>query len=116
MHNMDQTRTAGTEMDHSLTCTLGCLKASLVQSGKIVRFWIGVKCIPHAFLYTDFQVTERLPNVTFDLGRNWAGNIPVGRAGPNNTLFFWAFEKEEGSLTAGAGERSDEPWGIFLNS
>ncbi|KAH8075870.1 alpha/beta-hydrolase [Cristinia sonorae] len=63
-----------------------------------------------------FQVTEKLPNITFDLGRNWAGSIPVGRAGrPNNTLFFWAFEKENGSLTAAAGERSDEPWGIWLN-
>ena len=71
----------------------------------------------NAFQYTDFQVTQSLPNVTFDLSRNWAGNIPVNRPGhPNNTLFFWAFEKEDGSLTANAGDRSDEPWGIFLNS
>ncbi|KAJ3559788.1 hypothetical protein NM688_g126 [Phlebia brevispora] len=63
-----------------------------------------------------FQVTEALPNVSFPLNRNWAGNIPVDRPGhPNNTLFFWAFEKENGSLTAAAGERSDEPWGIWLN-
>ena len=34
---------------------------------------------------------------------------------PNDTLFFWAFEKENGSLTAGANERSTEPWGIWLN-
>ncbi len=34
---------------------------------------------------------------------------------PNNTLFFWGFEKENGSLTAGDGERSNEPWGIWLN-
>ena len=67
-------------------------------------------------LCTDFQVTQPLHGVNFTLGRNWAGNIPVGRAGhPNNTLFFWAFEKENGSLTAAAGERSDEPWGIWLN-
>ena len=65
---------------------------------------------------TDFQVTQPLPNVTWDLGRNWAGNIPVNRAEhPNNTLFFWGFEKENGSLTAAAGERSDEPWAIWLN-
>ena len=70
----------------------------------------------HTSLCVDFQVTEPLPNVTFDLGRNWAGNIPVGRGSANNTLFFWAFEKEEGSLTAAAGERNDEPWGIFINS
>ena len=64
----------------------------------------------------DFQVVQSLPNVTFQLNRSFAGNIPVGRAGhPNNTLFFWAFEKENGSLTAAAGERSDEPWGIWLN-
>lgn len=64
----------------------------------------------------DFQVTEALPNVTFTLNRNWAGNIAVDRAGhPNDTLFFWGFEKENGSLTAGAGQRNDEPWGIWLN-
>ncbi|KAI0791967.1 Alpha/Beta hydrolase protein [Abortiporus biennis] len=63
-----------------------------------------------------FQVTQQLPNVTFSLGRSWAGNIPVERAGhPNNTLFFWAFEKENGSLTSVAGERANEPWGIWLN-
>ena len=65
---------------------------------------------------TDFQVTSPMTNVTFPLGRNWAGNIPVDRPGhPNNTLFFWGFEKENGSLTASAGDRSDEPWGIWLN-
>lgn len=61
-------------------------------------------------------MTEPLPNVTFDLGRNWAGNIPVGRPDhPNNTLFFWAFETNNGSLTAAANENEDEPWGIWLN-
>lgn len=64
----------------------------------------------------DFQVTAPLPNVTWNLPRNWAGNIPVQRPGhPNDTLFFWAFEREYGSLTAGANERLDEPWGIWLN-
>src|ERR1700683_5514508 len=63
----------------------------------------------------DFQVTEQLPNVTWTLPRNWAGNIPVQRAGhDNDTLFFWAFEKENGSLTAAANERLDERWGIWL--
>ncbi|KAI0954566.1 hypothetical protein AcW1_006420 [Taiwanofungus camphoratus] len=63
-----------------------------------------------------FEVTDPLPNVTWDLGRTFAGNIGVQRAGhPNNTLFFWAFEKENGSLTAGANEQSDVPWGIWLN-
>ncbi|KAG9311509.1 Alpha/Beta hydrolase protein [Chiua virens] len=58
------------------------------------------------------QVTESLPNVTWTLPRNWAGNLPVQRAGhPNNTLFFWAFESSRGSFTAD----SQEPWGIWLN-
>ncbi|OAX41086.1 alpha/beta-hydrolase [Rhizopogon vinicolor AM-OR11-026] len=60
-----------------------------------------------------FQVTESLPNVTWPLARNWAGNIPVQREGhPNDTLFFWAFENQEGSFTSNA---TDEPWGIWLN-
>jgi hypothetical protein len=64
----------------------------------------------------DFQVTKSLSGVSFDPGRNWAGSIGVNRPGlPNNTLFFWGFEKEHGSLTAKAGERKDESWGIWLN-
>jgi carboxypeptidase D len=40
----------------------------------------------------------------------------VDRAGfPNDTLFFWAWESQNGSLTASMGERSGEPWGIWLN-
>ncbi|OJT09780.1 Vitellogenic carboxypeptidase [Trametes pubescens] len=63
-----------------------------------------------------FEVNGSLTNVTWDLPRNFAGNIPVNRAGhPNDTLFFWAFEKENGSLTAGANDRASEPWGIWLN-
>ncbi|EIW79100.1 alpha beta-hydrolase [Coniophora puteana RWD-64-598 SS2] len=62
-----------------------------------------------------FAVTESLPNVTWPLANNFAGNIPVQRQGhPNDTLFFWAFEHSNGSLTADAGA-SDEPWGIWLN-
>ncbi|KIK64583.1 hypothetical protein GYMLUDRAFT_981785 [Collybiopsis luxurians FD-317 M1] len=63
-----------------------------------------------------FEVTDSLPNVTKPIARNFAGNVGVNRAGhPNNTLWFWAFEREEGSITAGAGEREDEPWLIWLN-
>ncbi|KAE9404117.1 alpha/beta-hydrolase [Gymnopus androsaceus JB14] len=62
-----------------------------------------------------FEVTHPLPNVTEPIARSFAGNIGVNRAGhPNNTLWFWAFEKEEGSLTAPAGERDDEPWLVWL--
>ncbi|RPD59090.1 alpha/beta-hydrolase [Lentinus tigrinus ALCF2SS1-7] len=63
-----------------------------------------------------FQVTDPLPGVSWPLSRNFAGNIPVDRPGhPNNTLFFWAWEKTEGSLTAAANERAGVPWGIWLN-
>ncbi|KLO07454.1 alpha/beta-hydrolase [Schizopora paradoxa] len=66
--------------------------------------------------HTNQSATIRSRNISFSLNRNWAGNIPVDRAGhPNDTLFFWGFEKENGSLTANAGELSDEPWGIWLN-
>ena len=67
-------------------------------------------------MIADFQVTSPLPNVTWTLPRSFAGNIPVNRPNhPNNTLFFWAFEHENGSLTAGPDERTDVPWGIWLN-
>ncbi|KAJ3865848.1 alpha beta-hydrolase [Lentinula novae-zelandiae] len=60
-----------------------------------------------------FEVIEPLPNVTFPLTRSFAGNLPVQRADhPNDTLFFWAFEHQNGSLTSNT---STEPWGIWLN-
>lgn len=60
-------------------------------------------------------MTEKLPNITWTLPRNFAGNIAVNRSGhANDTLFFWGFEKSNGSLTAAAHETS-EPWGIWLN-
>ncbi|KAJ3505493.1 hypothetical protein NMY22_g17567 [Coprinellus aureogranulatus] len=59
-----------------------------------------------------FRVTDPLPNVTFPISQSYAGNLPVNRGSPNNTLFFWGFEKSAGSLAA---TRSDEPWGIWLN-
>ena len=61
----------------------------------------------------DFEVTDPLPNVTFASSRTFAGNIGVQRDGhPNNTLFFWAVEKTNSSLTV---DNSTEPWGIWLN-
>ncbi|KAJ3488637.1 hypothetical protein NLI96_g2695 [Meripilus lineatus] len=60
-----------------------------------------------------FEVTEPLPGVDFSLGRSFAGNIGVDRTGhPNNTIFFWGFEKSNGSLTT---DSSTAPWGIWLN-
>ena len=73
-----------------------------------------MRCLYQTFL--DFQVTAKLPNITFSLGRSFAGNLPVNRPGhPNDTLFFVGFEKSSGSLTAAANERAGEPWGIWLN-
>jgi hypothetical protein len=47
--------------------------------------------------------------------RTYAGSVSVNRAEHvNNTLFFMAFEKEDGSLTTNEGDRGDEPWIIWL--
>lgn len=63
-----------------------------------------------------FRVTDPLPLAPNVASRSFAGNLPVDRPGhPNNTLFFWAFEREAGSLTSTAGERSEEPFIIWLN-
>lgn len=51
------------------------------------------------------------------LPRSFAGNIPVNRAGhPNNTLFFWGFERQgaNGTLTAPARANNTEPWILWL--
>ncbi|KAJ7111801.1 Alpha/Beta hydrolase protein [Mycena epipterygia] len=59
-----------------------------------------------------FEVTEPLENVTWPLPRNWAGSISTHTVGsPNNTAFFWGFEKSNGSL---ADTDSNEPWMIWL--
>ncbi|PAV20210.1 alpha beta-hydrolase [Pyrrhoderma noxium] len=63
-----------------------------------------------------FLVKDSLPNVTFPVPRSFAGNVGVNRENhANDTLFFWAFETQNGSLTAAADERSDVPWAIWLN-
>ena len=63
----------------------------------------------------DFQVTEKLPGVDFNLSNSYAGNIGVQRPGhPNDTLFFWAFEHQSGSLTAAVGDNTKQPWAIWL--
>ncbi|KAI0772159.1 Alpha/Beta hydrolase protein [Irpex lacteus] len=62
-----------------------------------------------------FKVRSDLPNVSFDVGTSYAGNIAVQRENhPNNTLFFWGFESQKDSLTAAAGEMNDKPWAIWL--
>ncbi|KAH8832752.1 Alpha/Beta hydrolase protein [Flagelloscypha sp. PMI_526] len=60
-----------------------------------------------------YKVTAKLPGISFALPTSYAGNIRVDREGhPNNTLFFWGFEKKTGSF---ANTNSNEPWGIWLN-
>ncbi|PAV20228.1 alpha beta-hydrolase [Pyrrhoderma noxium] len=63
-----------------------------------------------------FLVKDPLPNMTFPVNRNWAGSITVNRTNhPNDTLFFWAFESKEGSLTSSANANATEPWALWLN-
>ncbi len=84
----------------------------------------GLFVASHTLLHTTLTIYRRyaldylvkngsLPNVTFPLNRTWAGSITVNRTNhPNDTLFFWAFEHTNGSLTSNA---TDEPWAIWLN-
>ncbi|KAJ7604981.1 hypothetical protein B0H17DRAFT_1222053 [Mycena rosella] len=61
-----------------------------------------------------FEVTGPLPNVTSPIARSFAGNVGVNRVDhPNATLFFWAFEKTNGTLTGSAAD--SDPWIIWLN-
>ena len=64
---------------------------------------------PH--LQDQFRV-GKLPNVTWTIGRQYAGNLPVQR-GKNLTLYFWGVESKQDSLTAPAG-KSNAPWNIWL--
>jgi hypothetical protein len=62
----------------------------------------------------DYEVTKALPNITFPVPHAYAGSVSVNRRGhANDTLFFVAFEKEEGSLTSTTDK--DRPWAIWLN-
>ncbi|KAI9056434.1 alpha/beta-hydrolase [Trametes sanguinea] len=62
-----------------------------------------------------FEVTAPLPGIpSAGLPRSFAGNIPVDRPGhPNDTLFFWGFERQgaNGTLTAPANSNNTEPPG-----
>ncbi|KAJ6629342.1 alpha/beta-hydrolase [Mycena sp. CBHHK59/15] len=61
-----------------------------------------------------FEVADSLPNVTEPIARSFAGNVGVNRINhPNTTLFFWAFEMANGTLTGSA--RPSDPWIIWLN-
>ncbi len=70
----------------------------------------------HAITSPDYEVKDPLPNVTWSMPRSFAGSVSVNRENhPNNTLFFYAFEREDGSLSSADGERTGEPWVIWLN-
>ena len=88
----------------------------MVRIGKLVR---PSRLLQKEFTYLvpiDYEVTTPLPNITFPLPRAYAGSVSVDRKGhKNDTLFFVAFEKEDGSLAAADGERLDEPWAVWLN-
>ncbi|KAJ3981145.1 alpha/beta-hydrolase [Lentinula detonsa] len=59
-----------------------------------------------------FEVVNPLPNVTWTSPRSFAGSISTETPGmPNNTLFFWGFEKINGSITS---MNSSDPWMIYL--
>lgn len=50
---------------------------------------------------SDFLVKDPLPNITFPLGRSYAGSISTKTEGfVNNSAFFWGWEKSDGSLTS----------------
>ncbi|EIW53480.1 alpha/beta-hydrolase [Trametes versicolor FP-101664 SS1] len=64
-----------------------------------------------------FEVKNLSSEIPAGLPRSFAGNIPVNRAGhPNNTLFFWGFERQgaNGTLTAPARANNTEPWILWL--
>ncbi|OJT10631.1 Pheromone-processing carboxypeptidase KEX1 [Trametes pubescens] len=64
-----------------------------------------------------FEVTGLSSAIPTGLTRSFAGNIAVDRAGhPNNTLFFWGFEREgaNGTLTAVADASNTDPWILWL--
>ena len=68
--------------------------------------------------HADFEVHYPLPDLGhIALPRSFAGNIPVDRPDhPNNTLFFWAFERQgtNGTLTTPEDENNTDPWIIWL--
>jgi len=66
---------------------------------------------PNSTWQSFYEVTQPLPNVTFDVGRMFAGNVPIER-GPDLSLFYWAVESTNGSLTS---NDTQKPWHIWLN-
>ncbi|KAI1786917.1 alpha/beta-hydrolase [Ganoderma leucocontextum] len=106
----------------SLLCLFGILWGSHVVAAPPNSFahaWPGQPATPFGPDWQDyFEVKDPLPRLEhIALSRSFAGNIPVNRPDhPNNTLFFWAFERQgtNGTLTAPADENNTDPWIIWL--
>ncbi|KAJ7668909.1 alpha/beta-hydrolase [Mycena rosella] len=93
---------------------LGCVAQSEVPSS-FPHAYPGMPTTPFGPDWQKyFEVAGPLPNVTGPIARSFAGNVGVNRADhPNATLFFWAFEKANGTLTGAAADT--DPWMIWLN-
>lgn len=94
-----------------------CLKERTVQNGSHVSILLRIELDVIIILTPclDFEVPAKLPGLDFDIGASYAGNINVQRAHhQNDSLFFWGFESQNGSLTASAGDLTDRPWAVWL--
>src|ERR1700720_728987 len=103
---------------NGLTITLVYHQVDIAHYGRSVLMLLCIRCYFRTHpIFLDFEVTSlsTLPNVTAVVSRSFAGNIATNRPGhPNDTIFFWGFEKENGSLTSWP-YHSNEPWLIWLN-
>ena len=58
-----------------------------------------------------------MPNIGFPLQRSFVWSVPVNRPGhPNDTLFFYAYEKSKGSLTNAKDQTSPSVNDLLLCS
>ena len=108
----------------SHTYGLGSRKVHLAPTGRAVSTLL-FSCVSCEYstnvIITDFEVKYPVPGLNLTNGtalpRSFAGNIPVDRPDhPNNTLFFWGFERQgaNSTLTAPAHTNNTEPWIIWL--
>ncbi|KAI0705478.1 alpha/beta-hydrolase [Earliella scabrosa] len=104
-------------------CSTSFAQATLTPPNSFPHAWPGQPKSAFSPAWQNyFAVKNPLPGLNLTgraqrLPRSFAGNIPVNRAGhPNNTLFFWGFERQgtNGSLTAPAHANNTEPWIIWL--
>lgn len=74
----------------------------------------GIPSVPYSTQWQQyFKVNNSLLNLSFEPPSSYAGNIQTARPGhDDDSLFFWAFEKQSGSLV---NATSTDPWLIWLN-